>query len=143
VRTRTTKIKRQKSLRQFSVIYFSIFSFKGQQKIFLFFTMTGMFTSLNASASSSGPSTNPVPPLPSLFNPAKLKDLSTTRLTDSNFRAWRNIVQSEFDYYGIEGVINGKLALVGHVTIPLLMPLFISLSSSLASSFRFIHLCFR
>ena len=72
--------------------------------------MTGMFTSLNASASSSssGPSTNPVPPLPSLFNPAKLKDLSTTRLTDSNFRAWRNIVQSEFDYYGIEGIINGN-----------------------------------
>jgi hypothetical protein len=72
--------------------------------------MTGMFTSVNASASSSssGPSTNPVPPLPSLFNPAKLKDLSTTRLTDSNFRAWRNIAQSESDYYGIESVINGN-----------------------------------
>jgi Reverse transcriptase (RNA-dependent DNA polymerase)/Integrase core domain len=56
----------------------------------------------------SEPTAEPnLPPLPTLRNPEKRKDLVSTKLGDSNFRAWKNNMEAEFEYYGIDGIING------------------------------------
>jgi gag-polypeptide of LTR copia-type len=75
-------------------------------------------SNMNTSSVVTGQAENPLPessdsvtPLPFLSNPSKLKDLSTTRLTDSNFRTWRNVTIAEFRYYGIIDVVNGKHSL--------------------------------
>ena len=48
-----------------------------------------------------------LPPLPEIPNPIDLKDISTLKLTDKNFREWKNLMLAEFGYYGTEKIING------------------------------------
>jgi len=48
-----------------------------------------------------------LPPLSEIPNPIDLKDISTLKLTDKNFREWKNLMLAEFGYYGIEKIING------------------------------------
>jgi len=48
-----------------------------------------------------------LPPLLEIPNPENLKDISKLKLTDTNFREWKNLKLAELNYYGMNQIING------------------------------------
>jgi len=77
--------------------------------------MTGALPLINVqppieTQSSRRSSTEPddvLPPLPEIPNPEKLKDITTLKLKDGNFREWKNLMESQFNHYGIKRIIDG------------------------------------
>ena len=53
-----------------------------------------------------------LPPLPDLPNPEKLQEIKAAELKEpKDFRQWKNSMMAEFEYYGIDGIIDGTYGL--------------------------------
>jgi hypothetical protein len=76
-------------------------------------------------------------PLSDIKNPAKLKEISSMKLTDSNFREWKNMMLAEFEYYGVD-----KLSKALTAPLPLQQSLHIGVRLN-SSSFELLQLLYR
>jgi len=57
--------------------------------------------------SSTEPDGDSLPPLPEIPNPEKRKDIAIVKLNNTNFREWKNLMETQFNYYGIKRIIDG------------------------------------
>ena len=73
-------------------------------------------------------------PLSDIKNPAKLKEISSMKLTDSNFREWKNMMLAEFEYYGVDKLLKALMA-----PLPLQPSLYIGVRLN-SSSFELLQL---